>query len=57
MSEVFFFFFAGGTSKILCPDFEQVLHFRISYLKLPTSSFSLKLLFDLIKKVSLQVCG
>lgn len=48
MSEVF----AVGTPKVLCSDFERVLNFRINYLKLPTSRFYLKLLFDLIKEYS-----
>lgn len=43
--------FAGGTPRIQGLNFEQVLNFRINYLKLPTSSFYLKLLFDLIKEV------
>lgn len=41
-----------GAPKILRLDFERVLNFRINYLKLPTSRFYLKLLFDLIKEVS-----
>ena len=47
--------FAGGTPKILCPNFEQVLNFRINYHKLPTRSFCLNLLFDLIKEVFASV--
>ena len=47
--------FSGGTPKILCPNFEQVLNFRINYHKLPTRSFCLKLLFDLIKEVFTSV--